>query len=249
MAKRMGAEELENLLEVMSPRYLLESRPQDMARHVGMYQALRRKTGRQGTEAFSLDAVENESKGWWEITFMGRDRPGLFSILSGVLALHNINILSAHIYTWRDGTALDRFTVTSPLDPIHSQDIWEKVRADLKMIFQGELSLDERLQQRARPSVLTRTQKSFRQPDVRLDAASSDFFTLIEVFASDRVGLLYEITRTLFELKLDIRIAKISTKADQIADVFYVRDLEGQKLEDEKHLQEIRDALLPVLSA
>ena len=54
-------------------------------------------------------------------------------------------------------------------------------------------------------------------------------FTLIEVFADDRVGLLYMITHTLFNLELDIRMAKIATKADQIADVFYVRDLEGQK--------------------
>jgi len=78
--------------------------------------------------------------------------------------------------------------------------------------------------------------------------SSSDFFTLIEVFASDRVGLLYEITRTIFDLELDIRIAKISTKADQVADVFYVRDLDGQKIEDERQLKEIRDALLPVLA-
>ena len=57
------------------------------------------------------------------------------------------------------------------------------------------------------------------------------------------MGLLYEITRTLFELRLDIRIAKIATKVDQVADVFYVRDLEGQKIEDVDHLKEIKQAL------
>ena len=77
-----------------------------------------------------------------------------------------------------------------------------------------------------------------------IDNESSDFSTLIEVFADDRVGLLYKITRTLFELRLDIRIAKISTKVDQIADVFYVRDLDGQKIEDEDHLKEIKEALI-----
>ena len=73
---------------------------------------------------------------------------------------------------------------------------------------------------------------------------SSDFFTLIEIFADDRVGLLYMITNTLFNLKLDIRIAKIATKADQIADVFYVRDLEGQKLEDNEQIEEITQTLI-----
>ncbi len=248
LANTVDSEDLENLFDVMSTRYLLETRPQDMVRHIELFQALRDKTGKQDTGSFSLTTAENASEGWWEITFLGKDRPGLFSLLSGVLALHNINILSAHIYTWRDGTALDRFTVTSPLDPIHSREIWEKIRADLEMIFHGDLSLDERLEQRARPSVLSRSQKSFRRPDVLLDRSSSDFFTLIEVFATDRVGLLYEITRTLFDLGLDIRIAKISTKADQIADVFYVRDLDGQKIEDEMQLKEIREALLPVLA-
>ena len=73
---------------------------------------------------------------------------------------------------------------------------------------------------------------------------SSDFFTLIEVFSDDRAGLLYMITHTLFNLKLDIRIAKIVTKADQLADVFYVRDLEGQKVEYSKQIEEIRRSLI-----
>jgi [protein-PII] uridylyltransferase len=62
------------------------------------------------------------------------------------------------------------------------------------------------------------------------------------------VGLLYQITHTLFGLRLDIRIAKIATKGDQIADVFYVRDLEGQKVEDERQVIEIREALLHQLN-
>jgi [protein-PII] uridylyltransferase len=45
-------------------------------------------------------------------------------------------------------------------------------------------------------------------------------------------------------MKLDIRVAKISTKAGQIADVFYVRDLEGQKLEDKIQIEEIKRAIL-----
>ncbi len=71
---------------------------------------------------------------------------------------------------------------------------------------------------------------------------------MVEVFASDRIGLLYLITRTLFDLRLDIRIAKTGVKGDQIADVFYVRDLEGQKVEDEEQVKEIKRALIHQLS-
>jgi len=248
-AHKMDPGDLEKRLEAMSPRYLLETRPQEVIRHLGVFQDLEGKGGGTSRDLFVLEADEKKSEGCWEITFMGRDRPGLFSILSGVLALYHINILSAHIYTWRDGTVLDRFMVTSPLDPIHSREIWEKIRTDLGGIFQGTLSLDRRLEQRAAPSVLSRSRRPVRRPDVIMDTESSDFFTLIEVFANDRVGLLYQVTHTLFQLGVDIRIAKISTKADQVADVFYVRDLEGQKIEDEKQLLEIRGALLTILAS
>ena len=81
-----------------------------------------------------------------------------------------------------------------------------------------------------------------------VDNKSSDFFTLVEVFASDRVGLLYQITRALFELRMDIIIAKTGVKGDQIADIFYIRDLEGQKVEDEDQVKELKRSLIYQLS-
>jgi len=113
----------------------------------------------------------------------------------------------------------------------------------LKNAFTGKLSLEYRLSQKAAPCILSQRKTPSRPPKVMVNNESSDFFTLIEVFADDRVGLLYMITHTLFNLKLDIRIAKIATKADQIADVFYVRDLEGQKVEDNEQIEEIRQSL------
>ena len=79
---------------------------------------------------------------------------------------------------------------------------------------------------------------------INIDNISSDFFTLIEVFATDKVGLLYLITKTLFDLHLDIRIAKIGNKGDQSADIFYVTDFEGQRIEDNTRISEIKNALL-----
>lgn len=120
---------------------------------------------------------------------------------------------------------------------------FHQVKEDLKRTFAGKLSLAYRLGQKRGPSILLNVKKPSRAPQVIVDNESSDFFTLIEVFADDRAGLLYLITKTLFDLRLDIRIAKIATKGDQIADVFYVRDFEGQKIEDKEHLREIKEGL------
>lgn len=233
----------EPLFDVMSPRYLLGSSPRDIVRHIEMVLKMRDAEKMQRGYPFFLEARENSAEDCSVITVLARDRPGLFADIAGVLALNSVNILSAEIYTWRDGTAVDIFKATRPLDPIHPDTTWQKVRQDLKSTFEGKLSLTYRLGQKRASSVLSNDERPSRPPQVVIDNTSSDFFTLIEVFADDRVGLLYLITKTLFDLRLDIRIAKIATKGDQIADVFYVRDLEGQKIEDEAHLREIEGAL------
>jgi [protein-PII] uridylyltransferase len=233
----------EPYFEVMSPRYLLASTARDIVRHIEMVLKMRDPAKKHAGHPFFLEAKENPVEDCSVITFLAEDRPGLFADMAGVLALNSVNILSADIYTWRDGTAVDIFKATQPLDPIHPEATWQKVRQDLERTFEGKLSLSYRLGQKRASSVLSNHEKPSRPPQVVIDNRSSDFFTLIEVFADDRVGLLYLITKTLFDLRLDIRIAKIATKGDQIADVFYACDLEGQKIVDEAHLKEIEGAL------
>jgi [protein-PII] uridylyltransferase len=241
---RISTEKLDDLFEVMPPRYLLNTHPLDVVRHLEMVRGLAHELKSHQSSAFIFNAREEKQKGSWTVTFLTKDRPGLFSDIAGVMALNNINILSSNIYTWRDGTAVDIFSVTRPLDTIHAEDTWKKVEMDFKNTCSGKLSLPYRLSQKAAPSILSSPKKPVRPPDVVVDNQSSDFFTLIEVFAPDRIGLLYLITRTLFDLRLDIRVAKTGVKGDQIADVFYVRDLDGQKLEDEEQVNEIKRALL-----
>ena len=248
LAQKMEEKDIEALFEIMSPRYLLETNPKAIFHHLELYQTLPRLHGQRKDSAFIMEAREDESTDYWEVTFLAADRPGLFSDFAGVMALNNINILSAHIYTWRDETAVDVFKVTRPLDLVHSEEIWERIRGDLKRTFTGKLSLVYRLSQKAKSLLLSPPKNPTRPPKVIIDNDSSDFFSLIEVFADDHVGLLYQITHTLFSLRLDISIAKIATKGDQIADVFYVRDLEGQKVEDEKQVIEIQEALLHQLN-
>jgi [protein-PII] uridylyltransferase len=247
MGDRIAPSELERHFEAMSPRYLLERKPSEIASHVLRFTTLQGTVKDHPATAFGLETREGFPQGTYEVTFLGRDRPGLFADLAGAMALNNINVLSAHIYTWRDGTVVDIFTVTSPLDPMRSHEIWEKVERDLKDTFSGAFDLGERLKEKAQPSILSRRKEWRGQPEIKIDNQSSDFFTLIEVFAEDRIGLLYQITHALFHVGLDIRIAKIATKKDQVADVFYVRDLDGEKVMDGEKVAQVKQALLQSL--
>jgi [protein-PII] uridylyltransferase len=75
---------------------------------------------------------------------------------------------------------------------------------------------------------------------VRIDNETSDGFTIIDVFADDRQGLLYVITNEIFQIGLSIHAARISTRLDQVADVFYVTDQAGKKLQDHALLERVR---------
>ncbi|MFW5874903.1 MAG: [protein-PII] uridylyltransferase, partial [bacterium] len=82
---------------------------------------------------------------------------------------------------------------------------------------------------------------------VEIDNETSSFYTIVEVFAYDFPGLLYRITDALTRSGLDIWVAKISTKVDQVVDVFYVRDEQGGKADSPGRVGQIRSRVLSVL--
>ena len=83
---------------------------------------------------------------------------------------------------------------------------------------------------------------------VVIDNESSDRYTVIDVFAHDRPGLLYAITRALYELKLSVVLAKIATHFDQVLDVFFVTGSDNRKVDDGERLKAIRELLIVQLT-
>ena len=78
---------------------------------------------------------------------------------------------------------------------------------------------------------------------VNIDNEASDDFTIVEIFTEDRIGVLFTITHSLHRLGLSIHVAKISTNVDQVADVFYVVDEQGNKITDAGAVETIREYL------
>jgi [protein-PII] uridylyltransferase len=244
-------QELEHYFDVMPPRYLLNTPAQEIIRHLRLAEQLKKKqnttvgaTKEHHNEIFIFESRRDKASDCWELTVLAMNRRGLFSNIAGVLALNNINILSADIYTWRNETAVDVLRVTNPPDVLYLQETWNKIRGDLKDVLSDAVSLASQLREKATSAIITEQKKPPRPPQVIVDNDSSDFLTVIEVFTDDHIGLLYRMTHTLFNLGLDIHLARISTKGDQIADIFYVRDLDGQKVEDKNKVQEIKRTLL-----
>ncbi len=99
-------------------------------------------------------------------------------------------------------------------------------------VLSGRKRLPEVIATRSKGKKRTRTFPV--QPDVRISNALSNKFTVIEVECLDRIGLLAEITAVLSDLSLDIHSARITTFGEKVIDTFYVTDLVGQKVTNEK---------------
>ncbi len=172
--------------------------------------------------------------------------PGIFHRLTGCLSSKGLQILSAEIHTLADSLVLDRFHVNDPdysgEPPAHRlTDVSQALVAALKD-GSGKSPVFRRTWQPRSPAPAGKLPTR-----VRIDNSTSDRFTIIDVFAHDRLGLLYAITRSLFELGLSVGSAKIGTRVDQVVDVFYVTDQAGRKIEDEERLVQIRDRLLQAI--
>ncbi|MGH2739784.1 MAG: bifunctional uridylyltransferase/uridylyl-removing protein GlnD [Actinomycetota bacterium] len=180
-----------------------------------------------------------------DVTILAHDRPGLLAKIAGALSLSGLNILTAEAFTTEDGVAIDLFGVEAAFKGEIDEERWDRVRADLRKAIEGKLSLEYRVREKRRsyPPPLSDV-----EPEVRVDNEASDFFTVVEVSAPDRIGLLFELARAFEELGLDVHLAKVATYGGRVVDSFYVRDLFGEKIEDTDHRREVERALLALLA-
>jgi [protein-PII] uridylyltransferase len=225
------------LLEAMSPRYLLYTPADAMTAHIKLYDRL-------GNHEFVWDIKRSADADTRTVTICAKDRPGLISKMAGVYTLHNIDILDVQVFTWRNNIALDIFEVKPPPDKIMEAEQWKRTEKKLGQVLADKTNLASALKKKV-PVLGKFGQRVSRKPHrVRVDNKSSSFFTIIEVFTYDFPGLLFSITDALFRCALNIWVAKIATKADQVVDVFYVWDLNGQKIDEPDQVAEIKTAIL-----
>ena len=161
-----------------------------------------------------------------------------------------MNILAAQIHTRPDGIVFDVLHVTDTvMKPITDQVKFRIVKSELEKVVADELDVDELFASRKLSLPLGRRDRTaISVPSrVEIDNDVSEDHTVIDIYSTDRIGLLYLITSTLAALGLSIHTAKASTKVDQAVDVFYVKDAKGKKVTDPDAIERIRERLLSIL--
>jgi [protein-PII] uridylyltransferase len=175
------------------------------------------------------------------VMVVAADRSGLLAEVTGVLALHGLNVRSA-VVAGESGVAVEIFTV----EP--SRGRWPsaaRLSDDLAAVMAGRLSIEAQLAERAR------TYRSDRRPitprlvstQVTVDNTASATATVVEVRAEDVVGQLHRITQALVDFRLDVISARVSTFGSAVVDAFYVRGPDGGKITDARLIGQLELAI------
>jgi len=187
-------------------------------------------------------------RGVTEVTLPAPNHPRLLAMVAGACTGAGANIVDAQISTTRDGMALDTIHLEREFD--HAEDEErraKKIAQTIEKLLRNDVRLSEVVMNKRKPKAKL---SAFRvEPQVMIDNTLSDALTVIEVNGLDRPGLLYDVTREISDLNLDIASAHIATFGEKAVDVFYVTDLTGKKITSTSREGAIRERLIKALQA
>ena len=192
----------------------------------------------QMTSRFMPDETRDATKACLYLS----DHPGIFARMAGAFAIAGANVVDARSYTTNDGMATSVFWIQDREGKPYETGRLPRLRKTIERTLKGEMITRVEIKERDRRR---EREKRFTVPTrIVFDNEASDLYTVIEVNARDRLGLLHDLTRTTADLNLNIFSAIVATYGEHAVDVFYVKDLFGLKIRSKSKLAQIERALI-----
>ncbi len=230
---------VEDHLRQLPPSYVLSEPPQAIGHHLTLIAAAA-EAGETAARRQALNGVDC-------LTVVTRDRPGILSLVAGTLAAHSANVLGGLAYTRDDGIAIQVMHVDDALGRTIDDRRWGRILNAVPLALSGHYPVDLRLTEtRATYHAVPRVQVP---TSVVVDNNDSDHYSILEVHAADRLGLLYALTGALHDLSLDIQLAKVDTIGAEVVDAFYVLRQNGRRLEAEDEIERVRSRIEAAVAA
>ncbi len=163
------------------------------------------------------------------VTVAAPDRLGLLATVAGVLSLNRLHVLAARVQTV-GGRAVQEWTVRPAFgDP----PAVEQLGDDMRRAIEGTYDVAARLAQRE-ADYAKAPPGGYPEPVVTVLADGSRGMTVVEVRAHDAPGLLYRVARAVAAADASIVGAKVGTLGADAVDVFFVTDVSGNPLSDDR---------------
>ena len=227
------------------PSYWLGFDPETHLRHARLV-----REAQANQTPLTVQADPLPARAVTEITVYAADHAGLFSQIAGALAVAGASIVDARIHTLTNGMALDTFWVQDAaggaFDAPHRL---ARLSVLVEQALSGQIALSAEIR-RVGEALLGRRMRAIHVPPrVVIDNRASHTHTVIEVNGRDRPGLLHDVTAAISEQGLQIASAHVTTYGVRAVDVFYVKDVFGLKVENDRKLTALRAALLEALGS
>ena len=205
--------EITHFLEGLPQRYLQLFPREAIYRHVRLARDI---------EPDHVHLSLDRSESVWTLAVVTLDKPFLFSNICGVLSSFGMNILRGHALTNPNGLVLDVFHFTDDerfleLNP----DAHRQVLELLQSVVSGRTDVTTLLRGREQ-SVLHWRGAARVAPVVRADNEASGRYTILDIIASNALGLLYRISRAISQHGCDVDLVLILTEGERAIDVFHI---------------------------
>lgn len=237
-------EQIERFTELGYPGYWLSFDPETHARHARLVRDADCRAA-----PLTVDTKPLPARAVTEVTVYAADHAGLFSRIAGALAVAGASIVDARIHTMTNGMALDTFWVQDAgggtFDQPHRL---ARLSVLIEQALSGGLRLAAEMRKASNVLLGRRMRAIHVPPRVVIDNFASNTHTVLEVNGRDRPGLLHDVTAAISDQGLQIASAHVTTYGVRAVDVFYVKDVFGLKVENERKLSLLREALLAALS-
>ena len=170
------------------------------------------------------------------------DQADLFARICGYFDQRGFSILDARIHTTKSGHALDTFQINTSADP----DEYREVTSMLEHELAKTIATNGPLPPPSKGRVSRRVKSFPIAPRVSLRPDEKSQRWLLNISASDRVGLLYSVARVLAKHHINLQLAKVATLGERVDDTFLI---DGAELQQNKAQIEIETELLEALAA
>jgi [protein-PII] uridylyltransferase len=236
--------DIDQFTDLGYPSYWLSFDPETHARHASLL-----RDAEQRKAPLTVDTQLLPARSVTEVTIYCADHAGLFSKISGALAVAGASIVDARIHTMTNGMALDTFWIQDAaggtFDAPHRL---ARLSVLIEQSLSGRLRLNTEIRKMSKMVLGRRMQAIHAPPRVVIDNHASNTNTVLEVNGRDRPGLLHDVTAAISEQGIQISSAHVTTYGVRAVDVFYIKDIFGLKIENERKLAQLREALLKALA-
>ncbi len=194
--------------------------------------------------------IDHLDKGYTELVLACRDKPLLLEKVCCALASEQINILSADLFTRKDGIVVNIFRVcTTNFETISDTSMRKRFLETFEAILIAENYDPEKFLRRKVNFLKPRSDNGIKVP-VRAYVSNTlhPTCTTVEIQGLDRIGLLHDLFHTINQHGLNTAHARICTEKGVAMDTLYITTADGEKISNTELLTSLENEFTTLIA-